>query len=173
MPNGGSDCCGTCWFNLRNKGKAGYDHSHDPEPNRCTIRGLEITDAFYTYCANHPHRRPVRDPVPIGPVFVADDDGSGARLVRVPSPDSPEVRAHLLNLLAGIQETPAKEYPIGVHLEEAVILQLAAFREPRAVPDLLRVAAFDAGISDSFGLTRQALVASATEALRTIGEVQG
>ena len=171
MPNGGSDCCGTCWFNLRNKGEAGYDHSHDPEPNRCTIRDLEIADPFYTYCANHPHRRPVKDPVPIGPVFVADDV-YGARRAWVPSPDTPQVRAHLLGLLASIRETPAAEYPIGVHLEEAVILQLGAFREQRAVPDLLRVATFDAQAADTFGMTRHALVAAATEALRTIGEVQ-
>ena len=28
MPNGGSDNCGTCWFNERNKGEVGFD----PEP---------------------------------------------------------------------------------------------------------------------------------------------
>jgi len=33
MPNGGSDCCGTCWFNARNKGEARYEHARDPEPN--------------------------------------------------------------------------------------------------------------------------------------------
>jgi len=29
MPDGGSDCCGTCWFNERNKGEAGYAHADD------------------------------------------------------------------------------------------------------------------------------------------------
>jgi len=38
MPNGGSDCCGTCWFNARNKGEAGYGHALATEPARCTIR---------------------------------------------------------------------------------------------------------------------------------------
>lgn len=27
MPNGGSDCCGTCWFNSDNKSKAEYNQS--------------------------------------------------------------------------------------------------------------------------------------------------
>ena len=72
MPNGGSDCCGTCWFNAKNKGQAGYDHASDHEPAFCTIRSLPIEDAFYTYCGNHPHRTPERDPIPIGPVFTGD-----------------------------------------------------------------------------------------------------
>jgi hypothetical protein len=57
MPNGGSDCCGTCWFNARNKGEAGYAHADDPEPKFCTIRGLAIENSFWTYCGNHPHPR--------------------------------------------------------------------------------------------------------------------
>lgn len=74
MPNGGSDCCGTCWFNRRNKGQAGYQHAF-PGPTQCEIRSLEITSPFYTYCANHPHRRPERDEVPIGPVMTGDESG--------------------------------------------------------------------------------------------------
>ena len=42
MPNGGSDCCGTCWFNAKNKGEKGYGHAKDPEPAFCTIRALPI-----------------------------------------------------------------------------------------------------------------------------------
>jgi hypothetical protein len=73
MPNGGSDCCGTCWFNAKNKGEAGYAHAKDPEPDFCTIRSLPIEDPFYTYCANHPYNRQKRDPIPIGPVFTGDE----------------------------------------------------------------------------------------------------
>ena len=76
MPNKGSDCCGTCWFNARNKGQAGYGHSGDSEPNLCIIRSLTIEDPFWTYCGNHPHRRPDRDLIPIGPVFVFNDADS-------------------------------------------------------------------------------------------------
>ena len=54
MPNGGSDCCGTCWFNSANEGKPGYREGPPPRKVRCTIRGLEIE-------------------VPIGPVYVTDD----------------------------------------------------------------------------------------------------
>lgn len=172
MPNGGSDCCGSCWFNLRNKGEAGYDHSDDPEPNHCTIRDLEIPNPFWTYCANHPHRRPVKDPVPIGPVLVADDLNYGERKVWVPSPDTPEVRAHLLDLVARIREQPSAEYPIGGNLDEVVVWELGQLRETRAVPDLLRVAALSPEAADAFGRTREALVAAAREALKKIGEVE-
>jgi hypothetical protein len=42
MPNGGSDCCGTCWFNARNKGEAGRNRSASPsEPNYCITRVLQ------------------------------------------------------------------------------------------------------------------------------------
>ena len=39
MPNGGSDCCGTCWFNRKNRGEKGYpkDRDNDVEPY-CEIR---------------------------------------------------------------------------------------------------------------------------------------
>lgn len=36
MPNGGSDCCGTRWFNVKNKGKPGYSHTDDPDPKKKT-----------------------------------------------------------------------------------------------------------------------------------------
>jgi hypothetical protein len=74
MSNGGSDYCGTCWFNARSKGQAGNGHSDDPEPNFYTIRGLAIDNPFWTYCTNHPHHRPNRDSIPNGPIFI---DASG------------------------------------------------------------------------------------------------
>jgi hypothetical protein len=168
MPNGGSDCCGTCWFNARNKGEAGYEHARDAEPNFCTIRGLAIADPFWTYCGNHPHRRPDRDPIPIGPVFVADDDDG--RKVWQPSPDTEEVRLHLLELLHGIEEQPTEEYPAGVYTDEMVVWQLGEFREARAVADLQRIAAFRPEVvGGRFGRTRSSLVTAAREALSKIG----
>jgi len=107
MPNGGSDCCGTCWFNAQNKGGAGYRHADATTPAHCTIRDLNIESPFYTYCANHPHRSPDRDPIPIGPVFVADK--ALTRQLWQPSPDSDRVRQHLLTLLAAMMEKPDTE----------------------------------------------------------------
>ena len=64
MPNGGADCCGTCWFNRKNRGKRDWlQHTENSEPHHCEIRDVAIDDPFYTYCANHPHRRPDRDPI--------------------------------------------------------------------------------------------------------------
>ena len=106
MPNGGSDCCGTCWFNRRNQGERGYPEGR----NRgvapyCDIRDVAIRNPFWTYCANHPHRRPDRDPIPIGPITRhVGDSMKNDREVWRPSPDSEEVRLHLLALLENFVE---------------------------------------------------------------------
>ena len=134
MPNGGSDCCGTCWFNRANRGEAG-SRSRDPEIDpHCDIRDVSIDDPFYTYCANHPHRRPERDPVPIGPVTINTSGGvNNDREAWLPSPDSEEVRQHLLELLDGFFEHISKDtYPIGSALGLVIIWQLGEFREKRA-----------------------------------------
>lgn len=126
MPNGGSDCCGTCWFNARNKGETGYEHADDPEPAFCSIRNCPIDgDPFYTYCSNHPHRRPERDRVPIGPVYTGDS--SGARQDWQSSPDTEEIRQHLIFLLNAQDLQPPSEYPIGVYADEVVVWQLGEF----------------------------------------------
>ncbi len=168
MPNGGSDCCGTCWFNARNKGEAGYPHSQDPEPAFCLIRDLQIENPFYTYCVNHPHRRPQRDPVPIGPVFTTDSDES--RKVWRLSPDSEHIRDHLLDLLAAIDQQPPSEYPLGIYADEVVVWQIGEFRERRAAAHLQRIASFDPGAPEAgtFGRTRNHLVRLAREALDKI-----
>jgi hypothetical protein len=175
MPNGGSDCCGTCWFNARNKGEVGYRHADDPEPPFCQIRGLAIEDPFYTYCANHPsktHGR--RIPVPVGPVFVADvlvaHGVSYERRLWAPSPDTPDVRATLLEHLAAIEEEPTATYPSGEAFDNAVIWQLGEFREARALRGLERVRLFDPtlGSGDFMRRPQAWTVALAEEALGKI-----
>lgn len=167
MPNGGSDCCGTCWFNAKNKGEAGYTHAGDPEPDFCIIRNLAIEDPFYTYCANHPHRNPDKITIPLGPVFTGDSAGS--RQVWMQSPDTEEVRAKLLELLKRIREQPDTEYPMGIYLDELVIWQLGEFREQRAVDDLKRIAAFNSDASEShFGRSRAQTITFANEAVQKI-----
>jgi hypothetical protein len=168
MPNGGSDCCGTCWFNARNKGEAGYGHTNDLEPSFCVIRHLAIAVPFYTYCANHPHRRPERDPIPIGPALTGNSFGQ--RELWQPSPDTEQIRTHLLALLQGISEHPRSEYPIGAYLDEVVVWQLGEFREARAVRHLQRLFGFDPQAAETgpFGRTRSSLVVLAEQALAKI-----
>lgn len=137
MPNGGSDCCGTCWFNAKNKGEAGYGHAKDPEPHFCVIRGISIEDAFYTYCANHPHRSPERNPMPIGPIYTGDSYGN--RTVWIPLPDTPENRKNHLELLSRVEVGVAGEYPLGIPLCAVVIVQLAEWGEVGAIPELERI----------------------------------
>ncbi len=170
MPNGGSDCCGSCWFNARNKGEAGFRHIDDPGADFCTIRGLEIKNPFWTYCNNHPWRRPERDPIPLGPVFIAEDKSSNTRRVWLPSPDTEEIRQHLFELACAITEQPAEEYPIGIYTDEMIVWQLGEFREVRAAGELERIASFSPQASAGvFGRTRASLVAAAKEALKKMG----
>ncbi len=67
MPHGGSACCGTCWFNARNKGEAGFGHANDPEPSFYTIRGLAKDYPAVTIVAepeavvNEPRSKPGKD----------------------------------------------------------------------------------------------------------------
>ncbi len=168
MPNGGSDCCGTCWFNAKNKGKAGYEHANDPEPAFCMIRDIAIENPFYTYCGNHPHRRPERDSIPIGPVYIGDS--SGAREIWKSSPDTEEIRRHLLSLLSEMSEQPRSEYPIGIYADEMVVWQLGELKEARAVEHLQRIVSFrpDSTETGPFGRTREHLVKFAREALDKI-----
>ena len=167
MPNGGSDCCGTCWFNARNKGEAGYAHADDPEPKFCTIRGLAIENSFWTYCGNHPHHCPDRDRIPIGPVYVDSDDN---RALWQPSPDTEEVRQHLLELVRAISEQPSEGYPTGLYTDEIVVWQLGEFQEVRAESALRQIAAFSPdGPTRHYGRTRAGLVAAASKALAKLG----
>jgi len=137
MPNGGSDCCGTCWFNRKNKGKIPFLNLRGPGPSYCEIRDLEIDEPMYTYCANHPHHHPERQEIPVGPVLIGFE-----RDIWKLSPDTEEIRNNLLVLLNLIQDGPQEEYT-SPHFQDAIIVwQLGEFREERAVPSLRRIVAF-------------------------------
>jgi len=164
MPNGGSDCCGTCWFNPRARARQAPDADLRSLRGHCEIRDLAIEKAFWTYCANHPHRSPEPDRVPIGPVWVGKDLG---REIWKLSPDTEEVRRHLLDLVAKIEEQPTPEYPMGVYRDEVIVWQLGEFRERRATLHLQRIAAFrnDLSTGEPFRRTRLSLVKLAQRAL--------
>ncbi|EDP70678.1 hypothetical protein FBALC1_07963 [Flavobacteriales bacterium ALC-1] len=138
MPNGGSDCCGTCWFNSKNDGEPGYHGSNREGVVTCQIRDLEIEDPFYTYCINHPHHNPNRLETPLGPVYSGEN-----RKILVESPDTEETRDSLLALLLEIEEIPKDEYPAGRALDEEVITQVGKLEEKRAIPSLKRIVNFD------------------------------
>ena len=156
MPNGGSDCCGTCWFNRANHGRAGSANHDHLVASHCEIRDEAIEDPFYTYCANHPYRRPDRDPVPIGPILrpgtitpetpeiaptiLDTGTGASARVLWKPSPDTEEVREHLLELLADLERQAAEDkYFPTPSMAATVVWQLGEFRESRASRDLVRI----------------------------------
>jgi len=174
MPNGGSDCCGTCWFNRKNGSKAGFGVSDLAGEAYCEIRELEIPVPFWTYCANHPHRAPDRDPIPVGPVTQHVSDFE-PRFVWKPSPDTEEIRDHLLKLLVAIQEQPDAEYPLGDYRDEVIVWQLGELREPRALDLLERLLAFDpdATAGYPFWRRREGLIAAAREAVAKIRGEEG
>lgn len=144
MPNGGSDNCSTCSFNRWNMEKEGSAERHRRRSgtHHCEIRDEPIEDPGYTYCANHPWRRSVRDPIPVGPILVADAVGLGEyrRVPFKPSPDTEEIRRHLLDLLD--QPDTRDEhllFPIIPAVMYVVIWQLGEFRERRALESLRRM----------------------------------
>jgi len=65
MPNGGIDDCSTCGFNSLNNGEFGPRQNKTYSRTRCTIRGIPIWDAYWTYCANW-H---TKETTPLGPMF--------------------------------------------------------------------------------------------------------
>ena len=119
MLNGGSDCCGTCWFNRSNGGERGSVNFNRDIPS---------------YCANHPHHRPDRDPIPIGPVYV--HGGSDGREFWHPSPDTEDVRQHLLDIVRAPEEgtTGYPFFSLSPHLR--AIEQLVEFGDERMVEAL-------------------------------------
>jgi hypothetical protein len=174
MPNGGSDCCGTCWFNPQNVEEASSVGVEENQAVRCTIRNIDIHQPFSTYCANHPHHNPDRVKIPVGPVYHNEEDHPHSRRVWVFSPDNPTVRQGLIEVLEQVPEVPWPEYPFGKPFVEEVIHQLIAFREKRAIPGLRRILSFDPlSHSDDpespYKTTRVGTVALAVEALAIIG----
>lgn len=135
MPNGGSDCCGTCWFNSKNDGEPGYHGAEKPGKVRCIIRDIEPENPFYTYCANHPHHNKLRIEVPLGPVFINED-----REIWLLPPVSEDITGQLLALLDTITNEVQKRYPSPTDLEEIIIDQLMSLKENRAIPGLLNIA---------------------------------
>ena len=134
MPNGGSDCCGSCWFNRSNGGELGSGNFDREIPSYFEIRHLAIPDPFYTYCANHPYHRCSRDRIPIGPVYVHGD--SDSREFWQPSPDTEEIRQHLLDIVRAPEEHK-DGYPFfspAPHL--TAIQQLVDFGDQRVVEAL-------------------------------------
>lgn len=164
------DCCYTCWFNRKNRGRAGHPRRERDEPAFCVLRDLPIRDAAETFCANHPLRYPGKLPLPVGPVYRLD--GWGVRRVWRPSPDSEAIRKQLLELLDEMPREPRAEYPFGVPFDEVVVWQLGQFKETRAVEGLRRVLGFDPALSDEvFGLNRFMTVRTAHEVLQQIEAV--
>jgi hypothetical protein len=141
MPNGGSDCCGTCWFNSKNNGEKGFFDSKKPVVV-CLIRNLEIRNPFWTYCANHPQHNEKKIDLPLGPVYISDGYPY-SRKIFVNPPDNEEIRLKLLELLENISNELEFKYPSDTDFEEEIIKQLTSLKEIRAVEGLKRIINLD------------------------------
>jgi len=90
------------------------------------------------------------------------------------SPDTAEIREHLLELVATIEEQPSYVYPVGTSCDEIVVWQLGEFREQRAADDLRRIAAFSPDApANPLGRSFERLVAAAQEALMKLRQNGG
>jgi hypothetical protein len=82
VPNGGIDNCGVCGFNRANDGVWGpADYTSDKRLDNafCTIRGVKIANALWTYCLNC-HSREAAPAGPICTVGLAEPDHLYARI---------------------------------------------------------------------------------------------
>ena len=102
MPNGGPDNCGSCGHF-----SSGHFYSNKGRrmPGICALRGEEIQDPSWTYCANHPEHS--GEDLPIGPIYQAKDGSTGYR--RIPwknAPDTPEIRQRLREIAQPWENAP-------------------------------------------------------------------
>ena len=172
MPNGGTDCCGTCWWFAPKMVEMKFATSPGATreiPPWCTIRRIRIDDPFWTYCANHPYRHGEPDPIPIGGVERGDGGYHNVRWRAYPPENGPVVRAHLGALLerqAAAEEERAPEimqrasiattigeplppdaspmeYPLGSGLIDTIVAHAVQIRALEAVPGLVALAQAD------------------------------
>lgn len=105
--------------------------------------------------------------MPVGPVMVGHDL---QREVWKASPDTPQIRRHLLDLLEAIEAQPGAEYPISIYRDEIVVWQVGEFCEACALPEHERIAAFDPELTtgELFHRTRRTPVLAARDAIAKI-----
>ena len=139
MPNGGTDCCGTCFFNSKNDGLTGFGPTSDKKGKSiCVIRKIEIPNPYWTYCPNHNGHNHDRIDIPIEPVTTHSRDNSGkeTRKAWLDPPDSEIIRETLLIELEKTSITRTAPFPSPTHFEHQVIRHLAFLKEKRALPRL-------------------------------------
>lgn len=143
MPNGGTDNCGTCSFNKRNKGTTGHLYANVDAPHHCLLRDFQITErseGFWIYCGNHSQLPNGGIDVPIGPVFKNFSGSSaGERVVVLESPDNSAVRNTLLRFV-GSMTAACTDQHYEPYFKQIVLLQLARFRESEATAHIERIA---------------------------------
>lgn len=141
MPNGGTDNCHACWFNLRNKGFSGHGHPHenDPEPSFCRLRATPALSPAYVYCLNHCRSEETALDVAIGP---RNESRYPDRIPVLHAPDSAEARRRLLEYLEAIPHGPSPASHSPIPVDEVVVWQLGEFREQRAIDGLNKVLSF-------------------------------
>lgn len=191
MPNGGSDTCSRCIYNLGARYHLLYQLNaniadalsklplilqadwaddnwvEDVVHDYCTLRACEVDKHWH--CANHMKHNYVQTPIPIGPIMQSFDVGfhESSRMAVTESLDTPTIRNELLRLLRCIEHRSTDEYPIGPAFDETVILELSTLKEARAIPDLQRIAQawFDSNESQQVSGTRIDLVGAAVRGL--------
>ena len=170
MPNGGSDCCGTCWFNGVNNGIPGFPEKSEVESIKCEIRDFVPEIPFWTYCANHPHHNMEKITTPIGPVYVCKEDTYG-RVEKTKPLDGEDIRKQLVSLIERVPEVPASEYPTPTKFVIEVIKHIAFIKERRAKNGLVRILSFEPFSQqkdDKFSQNNVLVIANAIEALAII-----
>lgn len=166
MPNGGSDCCGTCRYNSVYSERARSARPEQLANIRCQLRDFVPDDPFWTYCANHPHHNTQDARTPVGPVYASD--GLYGRVEKLPAPDQEQVRLGLVDLAMRIPQVPEPEYPGETSFSVEIIKHISHLREVRALPAVFRILSFDpfaTSADEDFPQNNLALVSQALECL--------
>ena len=124
---------------LANKGKAGYPRRIEATHTTAKSAIWTLRIPFTRIVRTTPHHRPDRDPIPIGPVHSAVYAGAGmyGRDLWQPSPDSEEIRQHLLDLIRLPEEEADKmRYPLINPAYTVAIQQLVEWRDERVIDAL-------------------------------------
>ena len=87
MPNGGPDCCGNCGHNRARQMKISpSERVKFWSASHCTLRDVNITNPFWTYCRNYLHGRleDMGDKAPAKPIGWVMANGLYEGYVRIP-----------------------------------------------------------------------------------------
>lgn len=144
MPNGGSDCCGSCWLFNRNSDDPKIRGSEKERLSFCTIRDLEIPGPVYTYCVNHQLHSRIKIDVPLGPVSIDTWGREHWVSTLVIEEDRPKLLKFFEKMVVENEVKRSSSFTDGeVYRLLEAMRQLGGLREKKAINGLRKIIKFN------------------------------